>query len=157
MVKFVDISDGDFQAWKERAIGEYFADRVKAGNDSPDSPNNSREEFESLLPYGRLTSNNYICHIVDEKDGDRKVGIIWYAVGSRAFPSNTLYLYDIEIDEAIRGKGYGTAALKLLEEKTKTLGKKRIVLHVFAHNTRARRLYEELGYKPTNIVMAKDL
>lgn len=157
MVKFVEISDADFQAWKERAIAEYFADRLKAGNDLPDSPGNSREEFESLLPYGRLTRNNYIFHIVDEDEGDRKVGIIWYAVDSRAFPSNSVFLYDIEVDREMRGRGYGTAALRLLEEKAKGLGKKRIALHVFAHNARARSLYEELGYRPTNIVMAKDV
>lgn len=157
MVKFIAIDEADFQAWKTMAISDYFADRVRAGNDSPDSPHRSRFEFESLLPYGRLTKDNYIYSVVDEDDDDRKVGIVWYAVEGHNFPNDTMFLYDIWIEESMRGKGYGRAALLLLEERARVLGKKRIALHVFAHNERARRLYDELGYKPTNIMMTKDL
>jgi RimJ/RimL family protein N-acetyltransferase len=157
MVKFIEMEEADFQAWKKMAIADYFADRVRAGNDSPDTPDRSRDEFESLLPYGRLTRNNYLYSIVDEKGGDRKVGVMWYAVEGHNFPSDTVFLYDIWIEESMRGKGYGRAALLLLEKRAKGLGKKRVALHVFAHNERARRLYDELGYKPTNIMMVKDL
>lgn len=157
MVKFVAMDEDDFQAWKTMAVADYFADRVRAGNDTPDSPDRSRIEFESLLPYGRLTPNNHIYSIVDENDDNHKVGIMWYAVEGHNFPSDTVFLYDIWINESKRGKGYGRAALLLLEERARELGKKRIALHVFAHNERARRLYEELGYKPTNIMMTKDL
>ena len=151
------IEEADFQAWKRMAVADYFADRIRAGNDSPDTPDRSRDEFESLLPYGRLTPKNYIYSIVDENDGNRKVGIVWYAVEGRSFPSDTVFLYDIWIEESMRGKGYGRAALLLLEERARELGKRRIALHVFAHNERARRLYDELGYKPTNIMMTKEL
>jgi ribosomal protein S18 acetylase RimI-like enzyme len=78
-------------------------------------------------------------------------------VDSEQFPKDTLFIYDIVIEEHLRGKGYGRAALLLLEDVARALGKRRISLHVFAHNDRARRLYEELGYRPTNIVMAKEL
>ena len=157
MVKFIEIDEADFQAWKTMAIADYFADRIRAGNDATDSPDRSRVEFESLLPYGRLTRSNYIYSIVDEDDGNSKIGIMWYAVEGHNFPSDTVFLYDIWIEENMRGKGYGRAALLLLEQRARELGKKRIALHVFAHNDRARRLYDELGYKPTNIVMIKDL
>lgn len=157
MVELVEIDDADFQAWKQMAVDEYFTERVRAGNDGPDSPDHSRIEFESLLPYGRLTKNNYIFSIVDEKQGSRKVGILWYAADAPDLPRDTLFLYDIRIDEGMRGKGYGKATMLLLEQRAKELGKKRIALHVFAHNERAHRLYEELGYRPTNIMMAKEL
>ncbi len=157
MVKLVEIDDADFQAWKQTAITEYFAERIRAGNDDSDSPERSRNEFESLLPYGKLTRNNYICSIVDEKQADRKVGVLWYAVDTPDLARDALFVYDIRIDKDMRGKGYGKTTMLLLEKKTKELGKKRIALHVFAHNERARRLYEKLGYRPTNIVMAKEL
>jgi RimJ/RimL family protein N-acetyltransferase len=157
MVKLVEIDEADFQAWKQMAIVEYFTERVRAGNDGPDSPDRSRSEFESLLPYGRLTRDNYIFSIVDEKLDDRKVGVLWYAADTPDLPPDTLFLYGIRIDEGMRGKGYGKATMLLLEQRAKELGKERIALHVFAHNQPARRLYEELGYKPTNIVMAKEL
>jgi RimJ/RimL family protein N-acetyltransferase len=158
MVKFIEISEADFQRWEEASITEYFEERVEAGNaDEAESPERSRDEFVSLLPEGRFTKNNYVYSIADEKDADRVVGIIWYAVDHPDFPKNTLYIYDIRIEEQLRGRGYGRAALLLLEERARALGKRRIALHVFAHNERAHRLYEELGYKPTNIVMAKEL
>lgn len=129
---------------------------MKAGNDGASS-DHAREDFVSLLPQGRFTKNNYIFSIADEKDNDRKVGIIWYAVDGASFPKNTLYIYDIVIDDDKRSKGFGRASLLLLEDRARALGKRRIALHVFAHNERARRLYDELGYVPTNIVMAKEL
>jgi len=156
MVIFVDMPESDFAIWKERAIVEYAADKVKAGNDTDEGGlERSRKEFESLLPGGAKTSGHHILAVVDETTG-QKVGRIWYAnpPGPR---SDMLWIYDIEIDEAQRGKGYGTAALKLAEQKAKELGKKRMGLHVFAHNPRAKELYERLGYRATNISMSKDL
>jgi len=156
MVRFVEVNDTDFRLWEEESIADYAQERVKAGNDDASS-DHAREDFVSLLPQGRFTKNNYIFSIADEKDNDRKVGIIWYAVDGASFPKNTLYIYDIVIDEDKRGKGFGRASLLLLEDRARALGKRRIALHVFAHNERARRLYDELGYVPTNIVMAKEL
>ena len=46
------------------------------------------------------------------------------------FPKNTLFIYDIVIEEHRRGKGYGKAALLLLEDRARALGKRRIALHV---------------------------
>ena len=85
------------------------------------------------------------------------MGMIWYAVDRPQFPKDTLFIYDIVIDEDKLGKGHGRAALLLLEDMARALEKKRISLHVFAHNERARKLYDELGYRPTNIVMSKEL
>jgi len=156
MVIFVDMLESDFAVWKERMIVEYAADKAKAGNDTEEGGvERSRKEFDSLLPGGMKTNGHHILTVVDESTG-QKVGRIWYAdpAGRR---SDMLWIYDIEIDAAERGKGYGTAALKLAEQKARELGKKRMGLHVFAHNPRARELYERMGYKATNISMSKDL
>jgi GNAT superfamily N-acetyltransferase len=156
MVVFADMPESEFAAWKEMAIVEYAADKMKAGNDTAEGGvERSRREFESLLPDGLKTRGHHIMAVVDETTGQR-IGRIWYAdpPGPR---SDMLWIYDIEIDSTQRGKGYGTAALKLTEQKARELGKKRMGLHVFAHNPRARELYEKLGYKATNISMAKEL
>jgi RimJ/RimL family protein N-acetyltransferase len=156
MVRFVEVSDAEFRQWEEASIADYARERVKAGNDDASS-DRPREEFRSLLPQGRFTKNNYIYSIIDEKDNDRRVGMIWYAVESPELSKDTLFIYDIVIEEHLRGKGYGKASLLLLEDRARALQKRKIALHVFAHNARARRLYENLGYKPTNIMMSKDL
>lgn len=43
------------------------------------------------------------------------------------------------------------------ENFAKSLGAETIGLHVFGHNNRAIKLYENLGYKATNISMSKQL
>ena len=45
-----------------------------------------------------------------------------------------------------RGLGYGTALLAAAESWARASGIRKIELHVFPHNERARLLYERLGY-----------
>jgi ribosomal protein S18 acetylase RimI-like enzyme len=156
MVILVEMTGVEFAEWKEEAVPEYAADKIRAGNDIEDgSVERSRKEFDSLLPAGPKTNGHHLLSVVDEKT-NRRVGMVWYgdAPGRR---TDMLFIYDIRVDKAQRGKGYGTATLRLVEEEAKKLGKKRIGLHVFGHNPGARELYERLGYKATNINMAKDL
>jgi len=156
MVVFVGMTESEFAEWKESAVVGYAADKVRAGNDAEDGAiERSRKEFDSLLPDGPKTKGHHLFSVVDEKTR-QKVGIIWYA-DPLAGRTNALWIYDIEIAPTLRGKGYGTAAMKLVEEKARELGKTRIGLHVFAHNPHALELYEKLGYKATNISMSKDL
>lgn len=156
MVAFIKLDGNEFAKWRETSVREYAADRVRAGNsDEEHSMESAEKEFNELLPDGPNTNGQYIYSVVEERDSQR-VGVIWYGEppGDR---KDTIYIYDVRIDERFRGRGYGTATLRLVEERAKDLRKKRISLHVFAHNERARKLYEELGYKPTNITMAKGL
>ena len=68
-----------------------------------------------------------------------------------------IFIYDVEIDEAHRGKGYGRAAMELAEEQARALGIGRIELNVFGGNEVARKLYLSLGYVETSVQMGKDL
>jgi RimJ/RimL family protein N-acetyltransferase len=156
MVVFVQLNESEFAKWRESSVREYAADKVRAGNfDEEHSIEDSEKEHSSFLPDGLKTNGQYLYSVVDERDG-RRVGTIWYGE-IRDIRKDTIYIYDIHVDEWFRGRGYGTAALRLVEDRARELGKKRIALHVFAHNERARKLYEELGYRPTNITMAKNL
>ena len=50
-----------------------------------------------------------------------------------------------------RGAGRGRPA------EARRLNVRSIGLHVFGHNTGARKLYQRLGYRETSVVMRKDL
>jgi RimJ/RimL family protein N-acetyltransferase len=67
------------------------------------------------------------------------------------------FLYDIYLDEAYRGQGYGTQTLALLEANMVEKNIDRIGLQVFAHNPRAHALYRKLGYQRTSMIMFKPL
>lgn len=60
---------------------------------------------------------------------------------------NTAWLGLVIGEESARGRGLGRLAMLHIEELAKTLGAKHAQIGVFEFNTRARRLYETLGYK----------
>jgi RimJ/RimL family protein N-acetyltransferase len=156
MVAFVEMTGAEFAKWRELSVKEYAADKVRAGNyDEEKALESSEKEFSSFLPEGPKTKGHYLYSVVDERSNER-VGIIWYGE-TRGGTKDTIWIYDIHMHEQFRGRGYGTAALRLLEDRARGLGKNKIGLQVFAHNERARKLYAELGYVPTNIMMTKDL
>ncbi len=55
----------------------------------------------------------------------------------------------ISILSGYRDLGIGTEMLKTLIQESKKIGLKVLVLHVFANNDRARRVYEKVGFKET--------
>lgn len=59
------------------------------------------------------------------------------------------------IFETFRGKGFGTKTLEALDVLAKEMGITKIELHVFAHNQTAIKLYNKVGFKNTDITMAK--
>jgi ribosomal protein S18 acetylase RimI-like enzyme len=84
------------------------------------------------------------------------VGVLWFRANlDSATPSG--FIFDIEIDESHRRKGYARQAMQQLEEIARKMGLRQLELHVFAFNEGARSLYESLGYTVTSLNMAKRL
>jgi ribosomal protein S18 acetylase RimI-like enzyme len=110
-------------------------------------------DFPAVLPLGLQTPGHRI--FIVEADG-AAVGRLWLAereMGGR----HVLYVYDVAIDPAHQGHGYGRAAMQLAEEQARASGIGRIELNVFGGNDVARGLYRSLGYRETSAQMAKDL
>lgn len=82
--------------------------------------------------------------------GDRQVGYLHY--GERA-ESKSVYIWNIALDENMRGKGIGRKVLELALARIKNSGFTKVGLNVFSVNTPAIRLYESLGFKPTQMNM----
>lgn len=112
----------------------------------------STKQINDLLPQGHQTPGHFFWVLVDE-DG-APVGQLWIAVDEA---KGQAFIYDIAIDEAARGKGYGRQALALLDTEVRQLGLRRIVLNVFADNDVAQHLYRSAGYQSVAILMRKDL
>ena len=81
------------------------------------------------------------------------MGLAWIALEQGE--KRGAWIYDIEIAPAQRGKGYGRALLRALEQLVADHGVESIGLNVFAGNDVARRLYESSGYKTTSMHMRK--
>lgn len=154
MTKLIPMTQTEYEVYIERLILEYAADNVRAGYWSEDEAlEKSRQQTMSLLSDGLQTKDH---HLFTLNDADKAVGMIWLrAELDRHVKSG--FIFDVEIKEEFRGKGYGKQAMLLIEEKARELGIKRMGLHVFAYNDVARNLYERIGYKVSSLNMLKDL
>jgi len=164
MITLEAISPAEYKTWLTQAIRDYAEDKVSSGNwDASEALDRSGAEFHRLLPDGPATPDNFIFSLMapnaSTKAGEEaapvSVGVLWFALPPWKPP--IAFIYDFHIYEPYRRHGYGAEALKALEQKVKALGLDTIGLHVFAHNTAARALYEKAGYAVTNINMAKKL
>ena len=146
--------ENEYDAWLARAKAAYVED-IEVNGDTPHDAavEKSDRDFAQILPNG-LSTPGYSISVVTE--GDRGVGILW--VAEREMDGRrVLFIYDLEVDEAERGKGYGRAAMQLAEDEARRRGIPRIELNVFGGNEIARRLYRSLGYLERAVLMGKDL
>jgi ribosomal protein S18 acetylase RimI-like enzyme len=110
-------------------------------------------QMNELFP-GRAPSPQQLVYVL-EADGER-VGELWVCDREDRV-QHALFIYNIEIDEEHRGKGYGKAAMELAESEARRLGIDRIALNVFGKNEVARNLYRSLGYEENAVSMSKNL
>ena len=154
MSKLIPMTQPEFDAFLEHLIREYAADNVRAGYwQEANALEKSRQQTESLLPEGLQSKDHYLFTMYD---ADQAVGVIWLKVNAET-PIKTGFIYDVEVREEFRGRGYGKQIMLLIEEKAHELGLKSIGLHVFGYNTVAKKLYESLGYEVTSLNMVKKL
>ena len=150
MPTLLRMSQPEFDAFLERSIPEYAADKVRAGNwTESESLERSRLEFEELLPQGLNTKDNFLYTLHDDSQA---VGMIWMKVDMPG-----AFIYEVYIEEKFRSRGHGKSIMLLLEEKAREMGLKILKLHVFGSNHVARKLYETVGYETTNVNMSKNL
>ncbi len=156
MVLLTPMSQSEFELFLDHDIHQYAVTMVEAGYwPEAGSLDRSRAEHDSLLPHGLATKDHHLYTIRDPASGTA-VGVLWLKVDlESARPSG--FIYDIEINEVQRGKGYARQAMLLLEEESRRLGLKQLSLHVAARNEKARSLYDRLGYTVAGLNMLKDL
>ena len=156
MVQLDAMSEEDFQASKARAIPRHAANQVRRGVwVAEEAEAASREYFAELLPQGRETPHYHFCNIVDEKTASR-VGETWYSVRTKG--GKTQFWIDwIWIEPTFRRRGFATQVFRLFEQMAIEAGADRVGLHVLADNDCALALYAKLGFRTTNMSMAKML
>lgn len=154
-VRLHAMTDAEYAAFVAEAVPEYGAEKVAAGQwSAAEAPALAAKSFASLLPDGRATPDHFLFTV--RTDEGEAVGVVWYAIEARA-GARTAYLYQIRLFPACQRRGLGEAAMRALEADVAARGLAGIGLHVFGHNTRARALYEKLGYATTSVIMFKPL
>jgi GNAT superfamily N-acetyltransferase len=142
----------EFDAYAERARVGYVQQMVEySGMDPSVALDKAERDYALTLPNGLETTGHWL--FVVEHEG-RRVGELWFA--ERVLDGRTVaYLYDIVIDEAERGHGYGRAAMEAYEREAARRGLFELELNVFGGNDVARSLYRSLGWRETAVHMVK--
>lgn len=136
------MTPAEFTDWRARAVEGYAAQRAESGAQSEEeAAAHSAAEFDMLLPDGLATANQaFLCLC----KGDEVVATNWICL-HRAPGSS--WVYDVEVSEEHRGKGYGRAAMIVGEQATLDAGDTHLALNVFGQNTVAISLYDSMGYR----------
>lgn len=80
--------------------------------------------------------------------GGGRVGWVWFGPVPGAKPSRTTrWLYQIVVEDAFRGKGYGRGLFESVERRLRDEGVDELLLNVFAWNPVAIALYSSAGYE----------
>ena len=155
-MKLVPMTDAEFARYLETAIEGYAQSHIKAGDcDASEALELAQADYASLLPEGLSTPGQHVYSVFDEASGAR-VGMVWFAVRERR-GKKSAFIYDFEIREEHRGKGYGAQTLAKVDRTVEKMGVTRIGLNVMGYNVAARSLYEKDGYQITGIGMTKRL
>jgi len=145
----------EYAQWSAVAVDAYVDEIVASGSMSREAAGErARREWPELLPEGLATPGHLIFRVeVDEQP----VGWLWLALRHPRAEAGVGFIYDISIDAALRGRGYGRAAMRLAEEEGRRNGLHALALNVFGQNAVARALYSSLGYRETSVQMRKEL
>ena len=150
------MTDEEYDAWLEPEIEHYAQETVQAGSTSAENAvESARADFHKLLPDG-LRSENQFLHTVRDPASGADIGVLWIALRPKGGKTEA-FIYDIEINEDHRGRGYGRATMLACAERARELGADSVGLHVFGHNTVARGLYSSLGFRETDVTMSLPL
>ena len=143
------IEDEEFAAWLPLLREDYAQDLVRDYRMSADKARaQAVAEIDGHRPAGHSV-------FVVEVEGE-PVGHLWLVERRGAYGA-TMVVYDIDVDESYRGRGYGRAAMIFAEEEARRRGLTRIALHVGARNEVARNLYRSLGFEENEVGMSKPI
>lgn len=156
VVRFAPFTPAEYQAWLAMAIPSYALTNVRERQWTlAESIDKSREAHAQLLPQGEATPGHHFVRLrIPGEDED--VGHLWWAEVETGGEAGA-YVYGVEVAEHARRRGVARAAFAELERVARARGLRFVALHVFGHNHGARRLYEELGFEPTNLTLRKNL
>jgi ribosomal protein S18 acetylase RimI-like enzyme len=91
-----------------------------------------------------------------EADDGRAVGTMFFAE-RRYYGEPRIFLFDLWVEPAERGRGYGRAAMEALEAEARSRGLPVVEFNVWGGNAVARSLYRSLGYEERSVFMGKDI
>jgi ribosomal protein S18 acetylase RimI-like enzyme len=148
-VRLEPMTEDQYGPWRAEAEAHYARSVTATGQPAEAATRSAADTYQRLLPEGLATPGNHLWYAFD---GERRVGFLWVTVTRQ-----TAFVHNVAVEEDVRRQGYGRAIMLAAERWCRANALTRIGLHVFAHNTGARALYEQLGFAETGRNLAKDI
>lgn len=105
-----------------------------------------RGDAALLRRWGRGEAPDCLAHLATDAGGDI-VGVAMTRLREELLSHHpSAHLEVVVVDARAEGQGVGKALITAAETAARERGAQSVTLHVFASNTRARRVYERLGY-----------
>jgi GNAT superfamily N-acetyltransferase len=130
-----------FDTYLAGSTESYIAELAAAGMTPQAAREQGEQQMKELIPDGLDSQGQHFFTAYSE---GTPVGRLWL---STEHPM--AFVYDVEVDEAQRRKGYGEAIMNAGADWCRDRGHPALGLNVFAHNPGARALYDKLGYHVT--------
>jgi ribosomal protein S18 acetylase RimI-like enzyme len=142
----------EFEEWLPRQMATY-AEMIVASGAMTAAAAREKAERDTRRYFGGgfATPGQLVFRIMS---GKVAVGWLWLAVPGPDDP-RMAWVFDVEIEAAFRGRGYGRTAMRRAEDEARRRGMTSLGLNVHGQNTVARALYEGLGYEVTALQMKK--
>ena len=137
------MEEEEFVAWLPLLRDEYAEDLVRDYGMSADK---ARAQAVAEIDGYRSAGHSVFVIEVEREP----VGHLWLVERRDAYEP-TLVVYDIDVDEPYRGRGYGKAAMVFAEEEARRRGLTRIALHVGARNDGAATSTDRSGLRKTKL------
>jgi ribosomal protein S18 acetylase RimI-like enzyme len=147
------VTAAEFEAWRAKVIPRYAAAHQRTGYSAEQAKSLAERTTDKLLPAGQETPGMLLLS-AETGDG-APLGMVWIALDRPS--AGSAWIYEIEILQEHRGKGYGRALLRAAEQESAKHRITMIGLNVFGGNVVARSLYDSSGYEVTATQMLKRL
>jgi ribosomal protein S18 acetylase RimI-like enzyme len=145
----------EWDEWMPRQMAVYAQYIAASGAMSQaDAWEKAKSDTARTFHAGFGTSGQLVFRLLA---GDEAVGWLWLAVPGPHADRLMAWVYDIEVDPAYRGHGYGREAMLLAEGEARSAGMTSLGLNVHGQNKVARSLYDSLGYDVMAQQMKKPL
>lgn len=146
-----ELTHAQSAAYLETLWPRYRDELILAGSSGSEADANIERNRQGLMPGGVVAPGQFMFRVMQNEN---QVGNLWL---SKKDDAGSWFIYDIEILEAYRGRGFGRAAMQLAEDYAHSRGATNLGLSVFGFNTIARSMYESLGYNIVAMQMTKNL
>jgi ribosomal protein S18 acetylase RimI-like enzyme len=145
----------EWDEWMPRQLAGY-AEHIAASGAMPAADAWAKAKADTARSFhaGYTTPGQLVFRLLASGEA---AGWLWLSVPGPDPDRLMAWVFNIEVDPAFRGRGFGRAAMILAEGEARARGMTSLGLNVHGQNTVARSLYESLGYDVTALQMKKAL